>query len=275
MTLKRRWPALLLFLTVVYIFISGCSETDAKTGEIVSKQEGQGTGEGQKDMGKTSMTETEKKLLIDVFGDEKRIEEGNLFSYQRHALEQLRAGEDYLESRYPEYEFQLESLNPANKFRPWAELQIKTGDSPSCLVKIIPRDNGQKFDCEDNFYGFIIRESYDERIGQILAKEECPAQSFTYFLSTAGEGLNPKATVEELIAYNPNLSRETALYTDQSVPDPELAKRMQKALTDAGMYGTYWLYFAGQESEKDIMALEKSKNSWESIVFSCIRDQEE
>lgn len=275
MTLKRRWPVLLLFLSVIYIFISGCSETDAKTGQTVSKQEGQGTGEGQKNMGKTIMTETEKKLLIDVFGEEKRIEEGNLFSYQQHALEQLRAGEDYLERRYPEYKFQFESLNPANKLSPWAELKIRAEDSPACYVRIIPQGDGRKFVCEDNFYGYIFREKYDERIGQILAGEGCPAKSFTCFLSTADENLDLQGTVEELISYNPDLTRETALYTDQSSPDPELAKKMQNALSKAGMYGTYWLYFAGQEAEKDIRDLERNKSGWESLVFSCIRDQEE
>ena len=60
-------------------------------------------------MAVSNLTEDEKRLLTGAFGEEKRIEEGRLFSYQREALDQLRAGESYLKERYPDRDFQIQS----------------------------------------------------------------------------------------------------------------------------------------------------------------------
>lgn len=221
------------------------------------------------EMSITELTETEKKILTDVFGEEERIDQGRLFSYQIEALNQLRAGTYYLQQRYPEYVFQTDSFSPASRFRPWAELHFKDEASATCLVKVFPSADGKEFTYEDNFYGYLLRESYDGGIEKILEEAGCPARSYTFFLSTAGSDLPADASVEELLAYDPNLSRQTALYVSDREPDDAIADTMRKALLAHKMYGNYWIYFTGQDTTGDIKDLEAAKSQWESLTFSC------
>lgn len=218
-----------------------------------------------------NLTEDEKRLLTGAFGEEKRIEEGRLFSYQREALDQLRAGESYLRERYPGRDFRIESLSQADRFRPWAEIRFKDSGSPLCLVRVFPSEDGKEFRCEDNFYGYLVEESYDAMIEQILEESGCTARAYTVFLSTAGEGLPADASVEDLLAFDPDLNRQTALYVSESVPDESIRDTVKKILLEKKLYGDYWIYFTGGDITGDIRDLEAEKGEWDSLLFSCIK----
>lgn len=267
--------ALTLFLAVMLAMTTGCTGTGTSTAEEGTSEQagGEAMSDREYEMSITDLTEAEKKILSDTFGEEKRFEEGRLFSYQIEALEQLRAGRSYLEERYPGHAFKTESFTPADRFHPWAELRFKDEDSPICLVKVFPSQDGETFECEDNFYGYLIQESYDNRIEEILREAGCPARSSTVFLSTVGSDLSANPSVEELLFYDPELSRQTALFVSDPEPDEETVGIMQKALLVNKMYGNYWVYFTGQEMTGGIKDLEASKSQWESLTFSCFEDE--
>ena len=84
------------------------------------------------------LTPEELRLLSDAFGEEERLKEGRLFSYQMEALSYLRDGMDYLEGRYQDRHFQYESFIPANKFQPWAATNV-TGLSNRTLRRRVSR----------------------------------------------------------------------------------------------------------------------------------------
>ena len=268
----RKAGILPVIIAAMMVLLTGCTDSFTAAEENSEQTGGEAMSGEENGMSVTDMTETEKKILIDVFGEEQRLEEGKLFSYEREALDQLRAGESYLQQRYPEYMFQTESFSPADRFRPWAELRFRDELSPTCLVKVFPSEDGTEFVCEDNFYGYLVQESYDSGIEEILEKAGCPARSYTVFLSTAGSNLPVDPSVEELLAYDPELGRQTALYVSASEPDDEIVDSMQKALLVHKMYGNYWVYFTGQDTTGDIKELEEEKSQWESRVFSCFED---
>lgn len=270
---RKRTGALTLFLAVMLALSTGCTGADKTEGETSEQAGGEAMSDKEFEMSITDLTETEKKIFTDTFGEEKRFEEGRLFSYQIEALEQLRAGVSYLENRYPSHTFVTESFTPANRFRPWAELRFKDEASPICLVKIFPSQDGKVFECEDNFYGYLIQESYDSRIEEILREAGCSARSSTVFLSTAGSDLPADPSLEELLSYDPELGRQTALFVSDSEPDDETVSTMQKALFVNKMYGNYWVYFTGQDLSGEIKDLEASKSQWESLQFSCFEDE--
>lgn len=269
---RRKTGILPVIIAAMMVLATGCTDTFTTAKEATEQAGGEAMSGVENEMSVTDLTETEKKILTDVYGEEERFEEGRLFSYQREALYQLRAGLSYLQQRYPEHEFQTESFSPGDRFRPWAELHFKDEQSPTCLVKVFPSEGGKEFVCEDNFYGYLLQESYDGRIEEILKEAGCPARSYTVFLSTAGSDLPADPSVDELLAYDPEMGRQTALYVSEAEPDEETADSMQKILLANKLYGNYWVYFTGQETTGDIKDLEAEKNQWESLTFSCFED---
>ena len=267
---RNKTSVFFIILTMALVLATGCTGTDTPAAEATEQSGGEAMSGKENGMAVSNLTEDEKRLLTGAFGEEKRIEEGRLFSYQREALDQLRAGESYLKERYPDRDFQIQSLSPADRFRSWAEIRFKDSGSPLCLVKVFPLENGTVFRCEDNFYGYLVEENYDAMIEQILEETGCPARAYTVFLSTAGEGLPAEPSVEELLAFDPNLRRQTALYVSGSVPDESIRETVQKTLLEKKLYGDYWIYFTGGDITGDIRDLEAEKGEWDSLLFSCI-----
>ena len=76
--------------------------------------------------------------------------------------------------------------------------------------------------------------------------------------------------MEELLAFDPNLRRQTALYVSGSVPDESIRETVQKTLLEKKLYGDYWIYFTGGDITGDIRDLEAEKGEWDSLLFSCI-----
>ncbi|MDO5132771.1 MAG: hypothetical protein Q4D81_07295 [Eubacteriales bacterium] len=273
-------------MTVLLFLISGCAGKEANTKgtaaeaekpetctetEVTAAEAGiTETCTGTDEMTGIEMTETEKKLLIDLYGEKDRIEKGDLYSYQKEALNQLRAGRNYLEQRYPTHVFTLESIDPGSRLRPWAELRFRENESRSFLAKIKPGQEGKTYVCEDNYYGYLLQEAYDARIEEILADAGFQVRSYTIFLSTIGEVLDPAATVDELLACAPKLNRETSVYVSDAVPDRSHADEMQRVLNKAGMVGSYWVYYTGQDIGMTVRELEEGKSQWESLFFSCV-----
>ena len=268
MNLARRILIMVICLPVLTALISGCKGTNTKAEDSQIGNDGSTTGGSNRKMEKTEMTEEEKALLMDVFDDKRRIEEGDLLTYQAEALSQLRAGEEYLARKYADHVFQLESLDPANKFRPWAELYFTGDDSPLCVVKITPSGENSEYICEDNFYGFLLEEMYDSRVGKILEEAGYTAKVYTRFRSTVGSELPSKATVEELLSYNPRLSRDTDIFVTEDGTKEAMLSSIKEVIRNAGLYGSYWLFFV-DSLEDDIQTLEDNKKQWQSLTFSC------
>ena len=214
------------------------------------------------------LTPEELRLLSDAFGEEERLKEGRLFSYQMEALSYLRDGMDYLEGRYQDRHFQYESFITANKFQPWAELRFHEGASRSCLVKIIPDEDGTV--CEDNFYGVLLGDEYDRVVEQNLAQAGFPVRSHTIFIGTLGSAFPADATVKDIALCDTAPLRQTALYVIDPVPDEALVSGIKTALDGTGLYGDYWVYFTGQDIDGSIDRLEAGKSGWESLTFCCI-----
>lgn len=258
------------FLLMLIVSLTGCagmSWTGKKTGETVNLFEKNETGMSKK-KDSQDMKEIELQLLIDVFGDEQRLSRGQLYSYEKEALGQLRAGEEYLLDKYKENSFQLESFSPASKSRPWAELIFKY-DRVLFRTKIIPSEDMTSYSCEDDFYSYLIREEYDAMIEQILAQAGCTVRSYTKFLSTIGNELDSDASIDELLEYKAKLSRDTHLFVEENGSEEETAAIIQNAIKKASIYGNYWIYYTDGNTEGDIRELEERKDEWESFSFCC------
>ena len=250
------------------LIIAGCggsSEADGKTRETTAEQTA--SAEEEDTVEQITMTEKEQELLAAVYPNEEMIREGQLFEYQEEALNELRAGEEYITSKYPEQSFEIRSITPADKFYPWMTIVMKEGAFGECKVTVTPAEEGYTF--TEDLYGKVLGGAYDKAIGKILAEGGLQAVSFTKFTSPMGEEVGPATTPEELIALKKSLPRNTHLFMADESDRDAAAEKARQILLDAGVYGAYTLYFVPDILSENVTMLEEARTAYEHRTFNC------
>ena len=111
---------------------------------------------GEEEAVKISMTEEEIVLMTDVYGEEDRMRSGDLFDFHVEALQQLRAGMEYLEKKYPECGVKIVNFSPATKISPQAQFLIQGEEEASYTMALHVVDG--EYVCTDDYYSVFIRE---------------------------------------------------------------------------------------------------------------------
>jgi len=212
-------------------------------------------------MEQIEMTNQEMDLLCQVYQDADRIREGKLFSHQKEALLQLRAGMEYLAQKYPDSAYTVTAFQPAIKFSPSAELTVEDGGTYTVYAEA----EGTGYVCSDNYYGKYLQPRYDQYLEQLLAGGGYPGRSYTVFPSASSE-LGPETTVEELLQKAPKQTRMVDLFVTAEDRD-RAVQDLQALMAQAGLYGSYTVYFVPELA--DIQTLEEQRTGLEYVMFSC------
>ena len=213
------------------------------------------------------LTEQEIALLSAAYPNSERIQENRLFDYQVDGLRQLRAGAAYLEQKYPNAPLEVTSFVPANQFTKWAEMTFRAdGAEQEYRLTVAPAEGG--FDCADDYYGALLRESYDQKVAETVAEGGYTVLSYTEFPSPAGLEVGPDTTAEELIALGPELTRNTHLFLEPVEQRDAAAAQIKDRLAAAGFYGAFTLYFV-PSLQGDVLELEAARKTWDYVTFQC------
>lgn len=241
------------------LLLSGCG-TDGDPPASAALP-GNSTVIGENGMDHIEMTNTEIELLCRVFQGEDRIREGKLFSHQEEGLRQLRAASGYLDQKYPGHSFVTVAFEPATKFNLSATLTVEDGREYTVRVQL--RDDGG-YDCSDNCYGKYLQPRYDQYLEKTLADSGYTVKTYTRFPAPS-DVLGPETTVEQLLQQAPKQTRSVDLFF--VAEDHDAAGELQALMTQAGLYGTYTVYFVPELD--DIQALEDQRSGLEYALFSC------
>ena len=244
----------------------GAPASKADTGDK-KKEETAVAAEGEEIVEEITMTGKEKELLAAVYPNEDMIKDGQLFGYEEETLREIRAGETYMKEKYPEESFEIVSIEPANKFYPWTTLHMESPEYGAFKTVVTP-ENGEYRYSED-FYGLLLRKTYDEKISQILGEGGITAAAYTDFYSPMGEEAGRDTTPEELIALKSGLPRDTHLFVEDTGDKDETAGKAADILRSAGVYGSYTLYFVPDALEEDAAVLEDARQAFVSRTFNC------
>ncbi len=248
---------LLSLLCLPSLLLWGC-EAPLDGGQEISAST---TMIGDDHMDQLEMTAQEMELLFRLYQDENRIPQGRLFSYQKEALLQLRAGMEYLTQKYPDGTYTVTAFQSAIKFNSGAELTIEDGREYTVYAEA----KGEGYVCSDNYYGRYLQPRYDQRLEEVLFDGGYSGKSYTSFPS-ASDVLGPETTVEQLLEVAPKQLRMVDLFVTAQNHD-EVVRDLQSLMTQAGLYGTYTVYFVPELA--DIQTLENQRAGLEYVIFSC------
>lgn len=109
------------------------------------------------------MSNEEKALLKSIYVNEERIDTGDLLSHQEDTLNRYRCGVESLKSKYPSYNFEIITAEPATKLNSYANFTFvsdSSGDNKYSLY--VYKDNNDEYYAEDNFYSFTYGKLVDD-----------------------------------------------------------------------------------------------------------------
>lgn len=192
-----------LFVAVV-LFLGGCAGYKDS-----SQQEGKAFTDEDYEM-----TDEEKQFLEGIYMDEERIEKGKLYSYQKTMLMHYRFVLKYLNEKYPSYDFKIESGTPINKVNTYATFNFTEKNTEGRFRCYLYQE--EELDCKDNFYGYIIREAYDDYIYHQCI-DSIPSLLGTYSVISCARGIeyDENLTMEEIVSGDKPLhpwSPQTRIY---------------------------------------------------------------
>lgn len=109
------------------------------------------------------MSNEEKALLKSIYINEERIDTGDLLSHQEDTLNRYRCGVESLKNKYPSYDFEIITAEPATKLNNYANFTFvsdSSGDNKYSLY--VYKDNNDEYYTEDNFYSFTYGKLVDD-----------------------------------------------------------------------------------------------------------------
>ena len=212
------------------------------------------------------LTEKEKDLLTDTFGNEENIKNNELYDYQKEALIQLREAEEYIAKKYPSHSVEILRFENATKLTGQGECYCQDESRNEFFVYIIPV-NG-KYECRDTYYGILIREKYDRDLEGILTEKGITVKTYTSFSSPAGMEADEDSDLYSINRLDPKPTRCTHIFAEGEGNTP--SAEIESILKENGAYGSYILYSVPHEDMlSDISVLEESRNKYTSSSFSC------
>lgn len=220
------------------------------------------------------MTDNERRILKETYGDEVRLDENQLYEYQELALEQLRTAMRYLDDKYPGHELHVNSFDPANKLNGQATMILidETGKDYTLTVSLL-EDGG--YECADDYYCVNLREKYDAFLEKSLADHGRDGLCHTDFPELVGTRTSGRESMEEIIALDPPIMSITHVFLFHASDHEAAAREAEAIFREAKMYGTYTLFFVPDGTERDLAVLEKNRRSYERMTFNCFDVLEE
>lgn len=213
------------------------------------------------------LTENEKRILAETYGDSERLEKENLYEYQEIALEQLRTATQYLDVKYPGHSLRVNTFDPANKYNGHATLILLDGSEKSYTLTVSAGTG--VYQCADDHYSVFLRERYDTYIREMLMHNGWDALCHTDFPELRGKELTGKETIEEILKLRPPVMKTTHVFLYNGAGQEAAAAAVEGVFRDAAIYGAFTLFFVSEQDGRDIDALEKNRRAFQRHAFNC------
>lgn len=212
------------------------------------------------------LTESEKRILADTYGDSERLEKENLYEYQEIALEQLRSAMRYLDGKYPGHLLRVNSFDPANKYNGHATLILLDESEKSYTLTVQAGDG--IYLCADDYYSVFLRKRYDWYIREMLEKKGWEALCYTDFPELLGKEITGKEEIGEILKHRPPVMKTTHVFLFNGENRETAERDVEETFRSTGIYGAYTLFFATGRADTDVLALEKDRREFERHAFN-------
>lgn len=235
--MKNKLLKIVLLNSIVMVLItSGCSNKNVDDTIVDYLEESSA-------MQSVEMTEQEKLLLKEIYINEQNIDNGKLYDYQEKCLEQIRFADNYLNNKYTDDNFEIINCSPMSKLSCITTMSFTANEDEKVYDLQISMVDGQ-YVAEDNYYGYLIREKYDEILGELLKKNGYSNFSVkTDFSTVYGKDINGEIDCEAIIEENMKISRTTDITLNNAGDNSDIiAAEIKEFIQEKEIYGAYNIY---------------------------------
>lgn len=189
------------------------------------------------------LTQEKKDFLTAMSMDEERVQAGKLYDWQIEVLRQYDYAMDYLEKKYPSHSFKFTAGNPKGRDNSFSTFWFEADGGEKSFDLYLYVDDAGSYSCEDNYYGELLKVSYNSALLSLLQEEipECIGVA-SYFSNVAGEEYGETLTGKEVLEGNTGLTNTVYIYAVQ--PDVSqaqiLIQKIQEFIQEKKIYGNYF-----------------------------------
>ncbi len=240
-----------LILILLMSILVGCDNENEYDTEITVDS---GIVIEYEDDGAVVMTDEEKQILCSTYVNEDRINAGELYDYQVEALIQFRFAKEYLQKKYPGYEYNFFAFSPSDKFDDFTTLEFNVDDTENYFtVKVIATDEG--YEAEDNLWGYVLRPDFQAMMEELLS--DAGLEDFYVFTKMSGyygEEIDADTTVDEIVDMGRDIKTDLQVFVDMEPSDEEKTQEVvdliEEQLRSIDNYGGHIVYFEHGISEE-------------------------
>ena len=193
------------------------------------------------------MTDEEKKILCSIYVNEDRINEGKLYDYQLEALNQFRSANDYLDAKYPGYDFEYFAFSPISKTSDVTKLEFTIDDTENYFTaQLIVEDD--EYVITDNLAGYLLSPAYEK-----MLEEKFKTAGLDKFYVNArisgfyGKEVDANTSMDDIFSLGKSMKRDVEVYVDMPFEDEtkksEVVKTVEEEIRALNIYGAHSVYF--------------------------------
>ena len=224
--------------TVLFLLIfsllgaAGCTD-------VLKKKQEVGAMENE-----VNLTQEKKDFLTAMSMDEERIQNGDLYDWQVEVLRQYDYVEEYLKGKYPSHTFVLNSCNPKGRDNSFSTFWFTADDGEESYELYLYVDSDDHYSCEDNYYGTLLKDSYNTALLSLLQEEipECIGAA-SIFSNVQGENVGEKVTGKEVLDGDMEIPNTVYIYavSSEASQAQTLVEKVEQLIQEKKIYGNYYI----------------------------------
>lgn len=233
----RKKVAILLLMTVLGS-VSGCASAFPRDRQANSEIE------------EVKLSQDKEDFLIGISMDEERIRNGKLYDWQKEVLHQYDFAMDYLKRKYPSYTFCMNSCTPKGRDHSWSTFWFCAEGYTKTYDLYLYSDEEGNYSCEDNFYGELLHDRFDEALWQLLSENvpECTKVVSTFY-TTQGEKYGESFDEQAILNGEDKLPNNTDIYavSDSEIQAGRIADDIECLIKTRKIYGSFYIEILSSE----------------------------
>lgn len=190
------------------------------------------------------LTQEKKDFLAEMSIDEESIQNGELYDWQVEVLRQYDYAMEYLNKKYPSSTFKFTSCNPKGRDNSFSTFWFTEDGNDDSYDLYLYVDEDGNYSCEDNYYGKLLKDSYNQEFLTLLQKNvpECIGVA-SEFNTVQGTEFGEQITGKTVLEKNKKLSNTTYIYaTESDISQAQiLAGKIEDIIRSKKIYGSYYI----------------------------------
>ena len=218
--------------------IAGCSGKSS-----AGREQELNSGQG----GEVEMTDEQKELLKKISVNEEKIEEGQLYEWQKEVLNQYDYAMNYLQKKYPECVFHIVDCDQKNNLNTYTTFTFTEEKNEELfdLYLYVNEEQEEKYTAKDNFYGVLLAEPYATAFLQKIRESfpQCVAAR-AEMVTVQGEEINAGTDVSNILSGSLKITNNVTIYVDgNEISDcDKTASEIEEYVHKQQIYGSYCVF---------------------------------